>query len=139
MPTVEDRVRAKRAEVESQRSAIARKIEELKSLQAKLVALEDQAAMLDALLADSDSTANSGGEKIGPQNDLPTPQFALMSLMQQHPEGLPQPRILEELVGKVSTDSTNPRAILRNTIYNMVKRNQLVRDKVTDIISIPRT
>ena len=139
MPTVEDRVRAKRAEVESQRSAIARKIEELKSLQTKLVALEDQAAMLDALLADSDSTANSGGGKIGPQNDLPTPQLALMLLMQQHPDGLPQPRILEELVGKVSTDSTNPRAILRNTIYNMVKRNQLVRDKVTDIISIPRT
>lgn len=127
MQTVEERVRAKRAEVESQRAVVVRKLEELKVLQVRLESLEEQAAMLDSLLA-GDDTADEfvlGGK---PSEGLPTPQVGVVNLLSRHPDGLTQSQIIESLIGKVATVSKNPRAVLRNTVHNLLKSEKIVRD-----------
>lgn len=135
MKTVEDRVRAKRNEIEIQRSVIVHKMQELESLKSRLAMLEEQMAMLDSLLTDDisdDVTAVSPtryGSNAAPHvPDLrPSPTDGVRQLLSTRPDGMSQAEIVAALAGRVATTSANPRAILRNTIHNMLTRDLLVR------------
>lgn len=143
MNTVEDRIRAKRAEVEQQRIAVARKVDELKHLQLRLSALEEQLAMLDGLLVGVESpttnvvsTLTSGATASEPQDRLPSPQVGVLNLLADRPDGMTQSDIIDSLLGKVHTASKNPRAIIRNTVHNLLKVDKLSKEPSSDLIRL---
>ncbi len=133
MVTIEDKVRAKRAQIAEQRDAVIKQMESLDALKRRLSALEEQAAMLDDLLA-------AGGEQstsdVASQIDAATPTVehranasaVVLELLSRRPEGMKLSDIVAELDGHISTTSKNPKSVIRNTILNLLNRNRLIRN-----------
>lgn len=73
----------------------------------------------------------------GSENQL-SPSESVRQLLAKHPLGLPRGEIVDVLDGTIATTSAKPRQLLRQTVLNMINRNQLACD-ANDIVTLPGT
>jgi hypothetical protein len=133
MVTIEDKVRAKRAQIAEQRDAVLKQMEMLDSLKRRLATLEEQAAMLDDLLVNNGENSTPAvviHEEVVPPQVIRrlNPTDGVLDLLSKRPEGMKLSDIVDALNGRILTASDNPRSVVRNTILNLVNRNRLVRN-----------
>ncbi len=125
---VSNRIRERKSRIESEIAATKNQIEALSS---KLAILNAQSALLSELIAGVHVQANifDGMNTEQPAEAPVKPSDGVLQMLRSSPNGMRASEIADALERRIDTSSDNPRAIIRNTIHNLMKQGKIVRDE----------
>lgn len=134
--TVESKLRIRLDAIASELAHIQ---QELAKLQQRQTALDAQHKLVVEILSDIDGTEH--GKQAASVARRPAaasagkvrPVDAVLSALADNPQGLTAKQITDALETRIDTASDSPRAIIRNTIHNLAKKQKIAKDERTGV------